>query len=216
MQIYGSFGPNPRALRMFMLEKCINIPTREIDILKGENRQAPYTDKNPGGQLPALELDDGKVIGETVAIFEYLEEKHPTPPLIGKTAEERAETRMWQRRVELNITENLYAGFRFGEGVEMFKSRMHVIPQASADLKAVTQERLAWLDKLIAGRDWIVPGRFTIADIILYTALDFGGTVGQPINPSLANVHGWFKRVGARPSAAGSLHPASAQAKMAG
>jgi glutathione S-transferase len=216
MQIYGSFGPNPRALRWFLLEKGIEIPTRELDILGGENRKSPYVDKNPGGQLPALELDDGRVIGETVAIFEYIEEKHPTPPLVGKTAEDRAETRMWQRRIELNITEPLYAAFRFSDGVEMFKTRIHVIPQAAADLKAVVQERLGWLDKLIAGRDWIVPGRFTIADIILYAALDFGATAGQPLNPGLANINGWFKRVGARPGATASLHPAAAQVKMAG
>jgi glutathione S-transferase len=216
MHIYGSFGPNPRALRMFLLEKEISIPTRELDIIKGENRQPPYTDKNPGGQMPALELDDGRVIAETVAIFEYLEEKHPTPVLIGQTPEERAETRMWQRRVELNITENLYNAFRFAEGLDLFKTRIRVIPHAAPDLKAVVQERLAWLDKLIAGREWIVPNRFTIADIILYAALDFGATVGQPINPSLANINGWYKRVGARPSAAASLHPAAAQAKMAG
>lgn len=216
MQVYGSFGPNPRALRMFMLEKGITIPTRELDILKGENRQEPYLQKNPGGQMPALELDDGRVIGETVAIFEYLEEKHPTPALIGSSAEDRAETRMWQRRIELNITENVYAGFRYAEGFELFKNRMHVIPQAAADFKATAQERLGWLDGLIAGRDWIVPNRFTIADIILYAALDFGSTVGQPINPALPNINRWFKQVGARPSAAASLHPAAAQTKMAG
>jgi glutathione S-transferase len=161
-------------------------------------------------------LDDGRVIAETAAIFEYLEEKHPRPPLIGTTAEERAETRMWQRRIELQITENVYSGFRYAEGLEMFKSRMHVIPQAAADFKQTAQERLAWLDKLIAGRDWIVPNRFTMADIILYAALDFGSTVGQPLNPALANINAWFKRVGARPAAAASMHPASAQLKMHG
>ena len=108
MKIYDSLGPNPRALRMFLLEKGITIPASPVDLLGAENRRPPYTDRNPGGQVPALELDDGRVIGETVAIFEYLEERHPTPPLIGTTAEERAETRMWQRRVELNITEHLY------------------------------------------------------------------------------------------------------------
>ena len=124
MQVYGSFGPNPRALRMFLAEKGTTIPTKELDIMAGENRRPPYTDKNPGGQLPALELDDGTVIGETVAIFEYLEEQNPKPPLVGTNAKERAETRMWQRRVEQRITENLYNGFRFAEGLGLFKDRL--------------------------------------------------------------------------------------------
>ena len=141
MQIYGSFGPNPRALRMFVAEKGITIPTKELDILGAENRRAPYTDKNPGGQLPALELDDGTVIGETVAIFEYLEEQNPKPPLVGTNAKERAETRMWQRRVEQRITENLYNGFRFAEGLALFKDRMRCLPEAAAGLKQIAQRQ---------------------------------------------------------------------------
>src|SRR2546421_11762566 len=124
MEIYDSLGPNPRALRMFLAEKELSIPLKPVDLMGAENRKPPYTDRNPGGQIPALELDNGKCIGETVAIFEYLEEKNPKPALIGATPEERAEARQWQRRVELNITENLYNGFRYSEGLELFKNRM--------------------------------------------------------------------------------------------
>ena len=72
MRVYDSFGPNPRALRMFLMEKQLEFPKESLDILAGDNRAASYTTKNPGGQVPALELDDGRVLGETVAIFEYL------------------------------------------------------------------------------------------------------------------------------------------------
>jgi glutathione S-transferase len=207
MLLYSSFGPNPRAARMLLLEKGITLPIKEIDIRDAENRKGPYLERNPAGQLPALELDNGRCIGETVAIFEYLEEKHPSPPLIGTTAEERAETRQWQRRVELNITEHLYNGFRYGEGLEIFKTRIPVIPEASEGLKRVVRERLKWLDSLMAGHRYIAGDRFTIADIILYCALDFGSGVDQKIDPSLGNVGAWFKRIEARPSAAASLHP---------
>src|SRR5262249_603383 len=149
-----------------------------VDILGGQNRAAPYTAKNPAGQVPALELDDGRVLGETVAIFEYLEEKHPRPSLVGPPAEERAETRIWTRRVERHGTEHLYNGFRFAEGLEMFKTRIPVIPEAAAGLKATVQKRLAWLDGLMDGRTFVAGDRFTIADIVLYCALDFGGSVG--------------------------------------
>ena len=68
MHLYESLGPNPRATRMFLLEKGITIPTKTVDLLGAENRKPPYTDRNPGVQIPALELDNGKCIGETVAI----------------------------------------------------------------------------------------------------------------------------------------------------
>lgn len=216
MQLYDSFGPNPRAMRMFLAEKGITIPTKPVDLMAAENRKPPYTDRNPGGQLPALELDNGKCIGETVAIWEYLEEKHPTPALIGATAEERAETRQWQRRIELLITEHLYNGFRYAEGAELFKPRMRILPEAAPGLKAIVQDKLKWLDGLLEGKQYIVGNRFTVADIILFAALDFGGSVGQKIDPSLKNVNAWFKRVESRPSAKSSLHPASAQTGMKG
>jgi glutathione S-transferase len=216
MQLYDSFGPNPRAMRMFLAEKGITIPTKNVDLMGAENRRPPYTDRNPGGQLPALELDNGKCLGETVAIWEYLEEKHPTPALIGATAEERAEARQWQRRIELQITEHLYNGFRYSEGLELFKPRMRVLPEAADGLKAVVQDKLKWLDKLLEGKQYIAGDRFTVADIILYCALDFGTSVKQPLDPSLKNVNAWFNRVGSRPSAKSSLHPAAAKTGMKG
>ena len=216
MKVYDSFGPNPRALRMFLLEKGMTIPTIAVDLLGAENRRAPYTDRNPGGQVPALELDDGRVIGETVAIFEYLEERQPKPPLIGTTPEERAETRMWQRRIELNITEHLYNGFRYAEGLGLFQNRIRVLPEAADGLKAVVRDKLAWLDALMPGKQFIAGHRFTVADIILYSALDFGSTVGQPLDPALTNLTAWMNRVAARPSAAASLHAQSAATGMRG
>lgn len=214
MKLYNSLGPNPRLVRMFLVEKGVELPAEEIDIMAGENRRAPYTDKNPGGQMPSLELDDGRVLAETVTICEYIEDRHPTPPLIGASPEEKAETRMWVRRVELNITENLYNGFRFAEGLPMFKDRLHVIPQAADDLKAIVQERLAWLDDLLVGKSWIVGDRFTLADIVLYCALDFGAGIGQTRDPELKNLDAWFDRVSARSSAEQSLHPAAVAGGM--
>ena len=216
MQLYDSLGPNPRAARMFLAEKGITIPTKPVDLAGAENRKPPYTDRNPGGQLPALELDNGKCLGETVAIFEYLEEKHPTPALIGSTPEERAETRQWQRRVELNITENVYNSFRYSEGIELFKNRIKVLPEAAPGLKDLVQDRLMWLDGLMNGNQFIAGDRFTIADIILYCALDFPGSVGRKLPPNAKWLPGWMERVNARPSAAASLHPLAARAKMRG
>lgn len=216
MKLLDSFGPNPRAVRMFLTEKGITLPSEELDLMGGENRKAPYTDKNPGGQMPALELDDGTTIAETVAIFEYLEEKNPSPALVGTTAEERAETRMWQRRIELGITENLYNGFRYSQGIEIFKDRMRCLPEAADGLKAKAQDGMEWLDALLEGHDYIVGDRFTVVDIILFCAVDFTAGVGQPVNADLKNIVAWKARIEARPSAASSLHAGAADAGMQG
>jgi glutathione S-transferase len=207
MKLYNSLGPNPRLVRMFLIEKAIELPTEEVDLMAGANRKPPYTDKNPAGGMPSLELDDGSVVSETVAICEYLEERNPQPPLIGASPEARAEARMWQRRVELKVTEPLTAGFRSAEGLAMFKDRMRVIPQAADDLKAMAQEGLAWFEGLIGDRDFICGDRFSLPDITLYCFLDFGIGVGQPLDSKLEKLAGWFARVSARPSAEASLHP---------
>jgi glutathione S-transferase len=214
MQLYDSLGPNPRAARMFLAEKGITIPTKPVDMMKAENRKPPYTDRNPGGQVPALELDNGQCLGETVAIFEYLEEKFPNPPLIGTTPEERAEARQWQRRVELNITEHVYNSFRYSEGLAMFKDRIKVLPEAAPGLKDLVDDRLMWLDGIMNGNQFIAGNRFTIADIILYCALDFAGGVGRKLPPDSKWLPGWFERVNARPSAVASLHPMAGKVKM--
>ncbi len=201
MKLYSSIGPNPRVVRMFLAEKGVDLPLESVDIMAGENRQAAHVARNPAGQMPCLELDDGSFLSEITAICEYLEEKHPEPALIGSTPEERAETRMWMRRIDLNILEPLAGGFRSAEGLPLFKDRIHVIPHAADDLKAIAREKLAWLDGLMEGRNWICGDRFTLADILLFAFLDFGAQVGQPLSGELAWLPGWFERVGKRPSA---------------
>ena len=200
MKFYTGMGPNPRTVRIFMAEKGIEIPLEQVDLLAGENRRPPYTDKNPAGQLPCLELDDGSFLSEITAICEYLEEIQPEPPLIGTTPEERAQTRMWTRRIDLNILEPLANGFRFGEGLGIFKDRIHVIPQAADDLKQIAREKLEWLNGMIEGREFIVGDRFTLADVLLFGFLEFGATVGQPLDARLDNLQGWYTRVASRPS----------------
>ncbi|HVY90549.1 MAG TPA: glutathione S-transferase family protein [Hyphomonadaceae bacterium] len=204
MKFYTSVGPNPRIVKMFMAEKGIDIPRVEVDLRGGENRQPTHLARNPAGQMPTLELDDGRYLAEVTAICEYLEEKHPNPPLIGTNAEERAMTRMWTRRVDLYIVEPMLNGFRSSQGLNFFKDRLRVMPQAADDLKTLAQEKLTWLDGLIAGRDHIAGSKFTLADIMLFCPLDFAATVGQPLNRENKNIAAWYDRVKARPSAGAS------------
>ncbi len=201
MKFFNSIGPNPRLVRMFAAEKGIELPeTVEVDLMGGENRRPPYLDRNPAGQVPCLELDDGSTLAETVTICEYLEELHPEKPLIGSTPEERAMTRMWTRRVESKVNAPLADGFRFAEGLPLFKDRIRVLPEAAEGLKAIAQDGLAWFDGQLAGRDFIAGDRFSLADIVLFAFLDFGASVGQTVDPSLKNLDGWLERVRSRPS----------------
>lgn len=204
MKLYTGLGPNPRTVRMFLAEKGVEIPLEIVDLLAGDNRRGPYLDRNPAGQLPCLELDDGTYLSEILPICEYIEEKHPTPSLVGATAEERAVTRMWARRIDLNIIEPMTSGFRYAEGLMLFKDRIRTIPQAADDLKLLAKEKLAWLDGLMNGNEWIAGKRFTLADIFLFAFLDFGATVGQPLDPNWKWLSDWYTRVAKRPSAAAS------------
>lgn len=203
MKLYNSIGPNPHVVRMFMKEKGIEMPMEQVDLRAGDNRKEAHLKRNPAGQCPALELDDGSYLSEVTAICEYLDEKNKgTPSLIGNTPEERAETRMWTRRVDLNICEPMGNGFRFAEGLKMFQSRVRCIPEAADGLKATARDKLAWLDQQMAGKEFIAGKRLTLADILLFCFVEFGGNVGQKLDPALKNVGAWYARMKARPSAA--------------
>jgi glutathione S-transferase len=216
MKLLNSFAPNPRMVRMFMAERGIDLPLEEHDLLAGENRKEPYTRRNPGATMPALELDDGSVIAETAAICEYLDETCPGAPMMGETPQQRAEARMWIRRVELNITEHLYNGFRYAEGLGLFKDRVYCIPEAADGLKAKGQDQLKWLDGLMESKEYIGGDNLGLADLALYCCLDFVQGTGQSLNPEHKNVAAWFARMDARPSAQSSLHPTCKAVGMRG
>lgn len=202
MKLYSSLGPNPQVVRSFLAEKGVELTMQVVDVRGGETRRAPYLSKvNPRGQSPALELDNGSILTEITAICEYIEELHPSPPLIGTTPEERAETRMWTRRMDISVCEPMANGFRAAEGYERFKDRFRLLPQAADDLKAIAQDNLKWLDDNLVDREYLCGARLTLADIHLYSFLAFGAQVGQPMNADNKRVMAWYERMAARPSA---------------
>ena len=204
MLVYDAKSPAPRCLRMFLLEKRLLLPAETVDVFAGENRQSAFLAVNPAGQTPALRCNDGSTLGEAVAIAEYLEELHPSPALIGSTPADRAQTRQWWRRVELNITEFIHNAYHYAEGLPRFESRIPVAPEAADGLKRIAQDRLAWLDAMFGSGPYLCGQRFTVADIWLYVWLDFGQSVNQPFDHALPHIGPWFERVGARDSAASS------------
>jgi glutathione S-transferase len=202
MKLYNSMGPNPHMVRMYAAELGIDLALEDVDLMGGENRQAAFLAKNPSGQSPALELDDGTVLAEITAICEYLDDITDGKTLIGSTPEERANTHMWTRRVDLNICEPLGNGFRYAEGLQIFESRMITIPEAADGLKRIAQAKLTWLDEQMSdGREFIAGANLSMADILLYSMMVFFAGVGQPVNPDNSNVQAWFDRMAARPSA---------------
>tara|TARA_B110000196_G_scaffold189585_1_gene162355 strand:- start:607 stop:1218 length:612 start_codon:yes stop_codon:yes gene_type:complete len=202
MKLYNSIGPNPHVVRMFIAELGLDIETIEMDLMAGENRQEEHLKRNPSGQSPTLELEDGSFLSEITAICEYLDEKQGNTDLMGKTPEERALTRMWTRRVDLQIIEPLTTGFRYSEGLELFKTRMQTIPEAADGLKSIAQEKLAWLDAEMEGKDYICGDRFSLADVMLFCFITFGATVGQSVSEENANLTSWYDRVKERSSTA--------------
>ena len=202
MKLYTGMGPNPRVTTIAAAEIGAKVELVEVDLMSGANREEAHLARNPAGQLPTLELDDGTCIAEVTAIAEYLDDKFGGS-LIGSTPEERAETHMWVRRVDLNICENLANGFRFSEGLQLFEGRMRVIPQAADDLKATAAERLLWLDGLMGDKEFICGDRFTLADVLLFSFVEFGSNVGQPLDAKCERLHAWYARVASRPAVNG-------------
>jgi len=201
MKLYNSIGPNPHVVRMFIQELGIDLESVEVDLMAGENRQQDHLTRNPSGQMPTLELDNGDFISEITVICDFLDEQQGYTDLIGKTPEDRAETRMWTRRIDLQIVEPLTNGFRFSEGHDFFKDRLRLIPQAADDLKTLAQERITWLDEQIKDKEFICGDRFSLADIMLYCFLNFGTTIGQPLNEDNKNVVNLYNKIHSRQSA---------------
>lgn len=200
MKIYDStVAPNPRRVRIFLAEKGISVPYQQVDLTKAENRQPAFLAKNPLGGVPVLELDDGTIIAESVAICRYFEGLHPEPPLMGTGALDSAIVEMWQRRIELALF--MMVGLAFRNTSEFFKGRIPQVPEFGEVCKNDAVKRLQWLDQELANRPFIAGQRYTIADITALVAIDFGRWIKIAIQPEQKNLGRWYEAVSSRPSA---------------
>ncbi len=200
MKIYDSkAAPNPRRVRIFVAEKGIEVPFEEIDIVNAVNRQADFRKKNPMGTIPVLELDDGTCIAESAAICRYFEEMHPEPPLLGVDGKDRAVVAMWDRRMEFEILLPMADAFR--QQHAFFKGRIEQCPEYAEVAKRRAIQNLAWLDEVLADREFIAGDRYTIADITALCGVDFGRVSKISMQPNQKNLARWHEEVSARPSA---------------
>ena len=193
-------APNPRRVRIFAAEKGIALPTRDLSIPAREHKSEDYLALNPRGQTPALQLDDGAVITESVAICRYLDVLHPQPQLFGVSAVEQATVEMWCRRVEMILMPPVGAVWVH---THKFTS---ALPGRNAEWGEANRPRvfdaMRYFDGALGVRAFLASDGYSIADILLLTTLDFAGFVGMAMSEDLTNLQQWHARVSARPSAA--------------
>jgi glutathione S-transferase len=202
MKLYGAAmpAPNPRRVRIFLAEKGVELPEIHLNLLKAEHKSPEHRARNPLGQVPSLELDDGTVISETVSICRYLDAEHPEPPMFGTTAKEAALVDMWIRRVEFVLMQPVgnywrHAHPRTAALLTQFKD----FGQSNVERYADAQR---WFDRQLEAGDFIAGETFGMADICALTTVDFATWIGLPIDPANERLVAWRERVAARPSAA--------------
>ncbi|MEQ9641484.1 MAG: glutathione S-transferase family protein [Alphaproteobacteria bacterium] len=200
-------APNPRRVRMFLAEKGIEVPTVQVNAAEGEQFSDAYRKVTPRCIVPALELDDGTVLTESMAICRYFEELHPEPPLLGRDAKDKAVVEMWQRIAEIegqgatrDVLRNSLPSFA-GRGLAGAPDGVPQIPALVERGKASFERFLARLDERLAESKFLAGDDFTIADISAIIPVDVAKRLEMPVPDSFANVKRWIDDVSARPSA---------------
>jgi glutathione S-transferase len=199
MKLYNANAPNPRRVRIFLAEKGLDVPRVDLDLQAGETRTPEFRKLNSLGQTPVLELEDGGLITESMAICRYIEELHSDPPLFGTDPRDRARIEMWNGR----MTHEIYGpiGNVAQHSLPFFATRRIQVPAFAEAERQVVPEKWAWLDAELAdGRPFIAGDSFSMADITGMTASLLGDFLKIKIPAALTNVRRWDECVRARPS----------------
>jgi glutathione S-transferase len=205
MKLYMSArAPNPRRVAMFAAEKGISdIEIVNVDLNAGEHRRADFLALNPFGRVPALALDDGRVLCETRAICTYLEGVYAEPNLMGVDFEERAFIEMADRRIELHLFFGIANCVRHTHpGLAPLEQPQ--FPEFGSSQGQKVREVARWLDGVLAGQPYVAGTRFTIADITAFCAMEFarGLMKFRPGAEDMPHLQAWRDRMAERPSAA--------------
>jgi glutathione S-transferase len=197
-------APNPRRVRIFMKEKGIDIELVATPFVQRAHKSPAHLARNPLGQLPVLELDDGSHLSESVSICRYLEDLHPEPNLFGRDAKERAVVDMWTRRVEFRLMQRLgniwihTHPFTVAVATQGLGRQFKDFGEAN---RKPFDEACRLFDREMADREFIAGDRYTIADIVAQTTFDFARFIGVDFPDDCSALAGWYARVSARPSA---------------
>lgn len=204
MKLYGDNNPapNPRKVRIFLAEKGIEVEHVRVPIMKRAHKAPEFVRKNPLGQLPVLELDDGTCISESIAICRYFEELHPAPALFGNGAVDRALVEMWLRRAEFRLWSPMSQVW-----IHADPRTAPVVPHQYTEFgemnRKVVANAMKWFDgELADGRAFLAGSDYSVADIVLLCGIDFAKFVNMEMPEECENLRAWHARLSARPSAA--------------
>jgi glutathione S-transferase len=201
MKLYDSkAAPNPRRTRIFLAEKGIELPTEQVDIMAKQHLSPEYSSINPLQRMPALVLDDGTVICESIAICRYFEALQPEPALFGVGAKDSAIVEMWQRRCELALFFPVAHVFRHTHPAMKELEVPQVAAWAEANRPRVV-DFLRILDAELGKHPFVAGERYTVADITALCAIDFMKPARIAVPEELTNLKRWHAEVSARPSA---------------
>ncbi len=199
MKLYDTkLAPNPRRVRIFLAEKNIEIPKIEMDLQAGDNLSKDFIAKNPFAKVPALELDDGTIISETMAICRYFEELEAEPNLMGNSALEKAQIEMWQRRAEFHFM--FPVGMAFQHGTGFFKDRMTPRKDFAQDCIKSAYHFLNLVEDHLKTSEYLAGDRFSIADITFFCALEFGKVMDIRLKDKHQQVMRWYQLIKQRDS----------------
>ena len=194
-------APNPRRVRIFAAEKGIELPTQMVSITAREQKSPEFMALNPRGQTPALQLDDGMVIAESIAICRYLEALHPAPSLFGATPAALGTIEMWCRRIEMVVMEPVG---KIWVHTHPYTERLglHVHKEYGEWNRPRLRAGYKMCETALAETAFIAGADYSIADIILLTTVDFATFIGEPLPADMPHLTEWHARVTARPSSA--------------
>lgn len=201
MKLYdGGKAPNPRRVRVYLAEKGITVPLVEVDMGAMGHRSTEVTARNPLQRLPMLELDDGTILTESVAICRYFEALYPDPPLFGRTPLESAQVEMWHRRIEFHLTFPVAQAFRHLHPA-MKEWEVPQVPEWGEANKPKALAFLKILDDHLADHEFLVGEGISIADLLGMISIDFMKPARIALPNELTSVARWYQALKARPSA---------------
>jgi glutathione S-transferase len=201
MKLYdGGRAPNPRRVKVFLAEKGITVPVEQVDLGKLAHKSPGYAAINPLQRVPALELDDGTIISESIAICRYFERLHPEPPLFGTDTKDMAVVEMWERRIEFHLLGPISHVFRNSHPA-MKEMEIPQIPAWADANKPRVMDFLGLLDRELGQHRHVAGDRFSVADITGMIAVDFMKPAKLSVPDQLGNIKRWHDEVSARPSA---------------
>ncbi|MDF2373582.1 MAG: glutathione S-transferase [Rhizobiaceae bacterium] len=196
----GGRAPNPRRVRIFLAEKNVVVPIEPVDMSTLQHRSEAITALNPFQRLPVLQLDDGTILTESVAICRYFEELYPDPPLMGTDAADQARVEMWNRRMELQFLNFVASAFRHTHPA-MKEWEVPQVPEFGEANRPKALKMMEYMDQELATRAFLAGDRFSIADITAMMGMDMLKPARIERPDHLENLMRWYKAVASRPSA---------------